>query len=220
MTRAQMNVLHSESHLSGPHPPHLISRRRSLTRLALAALMPLCALAASRTAHAQATYAASGPGGYVSLGVAASGFQQSYGQHYVGGETIFVDANLFRRVGIEAEGRRLNFHTTEDIKENTYLIGPKYSGLAHNLRPYAKFLVGRGTLDLPFHYGVATGFVMAPGAGLDWHLPNTRIAIRVADFEYQIWPQYFFGNIHPYGITSGVSFDLFRPSSTIRGHHF
>jgi hypothetical protein len=150
----------------------------------------------SQSAHAQAVYAATGPGSYVSLGLAASGFQQAYGPHYIGGETLFLDANLFRRIGVEAEARRLNFHTSEDVKENTYLIGPKISGLSHNFRPYAKFLVGSGTLDLPFHYGKGTGFVMAPGAGLDWHLRNSRLSVRVVDFEYQIWPEFYFGRIY------------------------
>jgi hypothetical protein len=171
-------------------------------------------------AHAQAVPTASGPGSYISLGLAASGFQQDYGQHYIGGETLYVDANISRRIGAEFEARRLNFHTSEDVKENTYLGGVKISTNPRRLRPYVKLLAGRGTLDFPFHYAQGSYFVIAPAAGLDWHFANSRWAVRAIDFQYQIWPQFTFGELHPYGISAGVSYDLFRPSSFPRGRHF
>ena len=135
-------------------------------------------------------------------------------------KTLFVDANLYRRIGVEFEARRLNFHTSEDVKENTYLAGVKISTNPRSLRPYVKLLAGRGTLDFPFHYAVGSYFVVAPAAGLDWHLGASRWSVRVADFQYQIWPQFSFGELHPYGISSGVSYDLFQPSSFPRGRRF
>ena len=202
-------------------------------QLALAACA--VALACTAKADAQALPTATGPGSFVSLGVAASGFQQNYGSHYIGGETAYVDANLLRRIGIEAEVRLLNAHTTEDIKESTYLVGPRFAVSTHGLRPYVKFLVGRGTVFLPFHYGSSSDFVMAPGAGIDWHFAH-RLTFRIVDAEYQIWPRFaypvsFYGasgfsseiayaQLHPYGISTGISFDLFTPSSTLRGRHF
>ena len=163
---------------------------------------------------------ATGPGSFIAVGVAASGFQQDYGQHYVGGESLYVDANLYRRIGIEGEARRLNAHTSEDVKENTYLIGPRITGLARSVRPYAKLLAGRGTLNFPFHFAVGTYFVLAPAAGLDWHLRNSPITIRVAEFEYQIWPQFTYGELHPYGVSAGISLDVFTPRDYPRGRHF
>jgi hypothetical protein len=212
-------------HSTGPnqieYPEQVpMTKRFTLPRLA-AALMLTCALAfAPSEARAQATPTAIGPGSYISLGVAASGFQQDYGHRYIGGETLFVDANLYRRVGVEFEARRLNFHTSEDVKENTYLAGVKISTHPRNLRPYVKLLAGRGTLDFPFHYATGSYFVVAPAAGLDWHLGASRFAVRVVDFQYQIWPQFSYGELHPYGLTSGISFDLFQPSDFPRGRRF
>jgi hypothetical protein len=181
----------------------------------------VCALAFGRSeARAQAHPTAIGPGSYISLGLAASSFQQDYGQRYIGGETLYVDANVYRRIGAEFEARRLNVRTSEDVKQNTYLAGVRYSILPRNLRPYGKLLAGRGTLDFPFHYAVGSYFVVAPAVGLDWHLGASRWGIRVAECEYQIWPQFSFGELHPYGITSGISLDLFQPSSFPHGKHF
>ena len=187
--------------------------------LPLLAAFVLCLAVFHPAAPAQSVHTASGPGSYVSLGFTASGYQQDYGKRYIGGATLFIDANLYRRIGIEAEGRRLAAHTSEDVKESTYLIGPKVSVLKHNLRPYGKFLVGRGTFDYPFHYAQGHYFVMAPGGGLDWHVGD-RFNVRVADFEYQIWPDFTFGALHPYGLSAGLSVDIFKPSGRIRGRHF
>jgi len=184
-------------------------------------LLFLAALAfGSSKASAQAVPTATGPGSFVSVGLAASGFQQDYGQHYIGGETLFADANLFRRIGVEAEVRRLNFRTSEDVKQNTYLVGPRITAFRRNLRPYVKLLAGRGTMVFPFHYATGSYFVVAPAAGLDWHLGVSRFTVRVADFEYQIWPQFSFGQLHPYGLSAGISFDVFTPSDYPRGRHF
>lgn len=218
MTRARHQISNRSVRREGPLSSAFA---RNLSRLAATIfLFTTAVLFGAPEAAAQAVYTATGPGSFISVGVAVSGFQQDYGTHYVGGETVFVDANLYRRIGIEAEVRRLNYRTIEDVKENTYLVGPRYTGLGHNLRPYAKFLIGRGTLDFPYHYAVGTYFVMAPAAGLDWHLGNSRFTVRVADFQYQIWPQFTYGELHPYGITSGISFDVFTPSDHPRGRHF
>ncbi len=197
-----------------------MTKQRTVPRLLFATAVT-CALAfANSEVRAQATPTAIGPGSYVSVGLAASGFQQDYGQHYIGGETLYVDANLYRKIGVEFEARRLNFHTSEDVKENTYLAGIKYSTNPRSLRPYIKLMAGRGTLDFPFHYAIGSYFVVAPSAGLDWHLKNSRWAVRMLDFQYQIWPQFTYGELHPYGISAGISYDVFRPSEYPRGKRF
>ena len=195
------------------------TRRRNF--LILSAAFLLCIFALSpEVAHAQATPTAIGPGSYVSLGLAASGFQQDYGQRYIGGETLFVDANIYRKIGAEFEMRRLNFHTSEDVKENTYMAGVRYTILPHHLRPYVKLLAGEGTFQFPFHYAHGSYFVVAPSAGLDWHIGSSRWTVRAADFQYQIWPDFTFGQLHPYGITSGISYDLLHPGSSLYGRHY
>jgi len=191
-----------------------------LRNLAAAVVLTLPLLAGLNQAGAQAVYTATGPGTYVSVGVTASAFQQDYGHHYIGGLTLFANANLTRHFGVEAEFRDLVAHTQEDVKERTYLAGVRYSVLTRTWRPYLKLLAGRGDLDFPFHYAKGSYFVIAPGAGLDLHIPNTRLSFRAVDVEYQLWPQFTFGELHPYGVSSGLSFQVFAPSESPRGRHF
>jgi hypothetical protein len=191
-----------------------------LRRFATLAVLTLPLVAGLNQAGAQAAYTATGPGTYVSVGVTASGFQQDYGKHYIGGLTLFANANLTRRFGVEAEFRDLAAHTAEDAKERTYLAGARYSVLTHNWRPYLKLLAGRGELDFPFHYARGSYFVVAPGAGLDLRIPNTRLTFRAVDVEYQVWPQFTFGALHPYGVSTGLSFQVFAPSEGTRGRRF
>jgi hypothetical protein len=160
--------------------------------------------------HAQAYYTATGPGSYISLGATVSGFQQGqYGNAKIAGGTIFLDAHLYRKIGVEAEARELNLHSAEGIHETNYLIGPKISAKGHALRPYAKFLVGRGDFRFPFGYAYGKYFMMAPGAGLDWRVHRGKVIVRVVDFEYQIWPDFTFGEIRPYGLSTGLAFTIF-----------
>jgi hypothetical protein len=188
--------------------------RNILSWLAAASLVTWCA----NGAKAQALPTAEGPGSFVSVGLRASDFQQDYGQRHIIGESFVFQVNPYRRFGIEGEGRLLNANTSESVKESTYLIGPKVYGLTHHIRPYVKVLGGRGTFDYPFHYAVGHYFVVAPGAGLDLRVGH-RLTICVADFEYQVWPNFADGQLRPYGISSGISLELFQPGG-LRGRHF
>ncbi len=96
----------------GPRMPVLLA----LVLLAAAMLLPA-------RVHAQAEPAGIGPGSYVAVGVSASGFNSGYGQQRLAGPTVYVDANLYRRVGVEAEARILRFHAQEDLRQTTYLAG-------------------------------------------------------------------------------------------------
>lgn len=157
----------------------------------------------------QAIYTAHGPGTYVAVGATFSGFDADYGQRKLGGEAIFLDAHLYRRIGVEAEVRQLNLHTNEGVRERTYLVGPKLSALSRRYRPYAKLLAGRGELDFPFGYAHGSYFVVAPAAGIDVRIRQSRVLVRLIDFEYQIWPQFTFGQLHPYGLSTGLSVRVF-----------
>jgi hypothetical protein len=165
--------------------------------------------AATLHLNAQAKYAGYGPGSYVSVGVTASGFESDYGQRLLGGASVFLDANIYRRIGVEVEARQSRFHTDEDLRESTYLVGPKISTHGRTWRPYAKLLVGRGEFNFPFDYATGSSVVVAPGAGLDWRVAHSRVMVRIIDFEYQDWPQFTYGAIHPYGASAGVSFRVF-----------
>ena len=157
----------------------------------------------------QAVYTANGPGSFVSLGVTISGYESEYGDTLLGGGSVFLDANVYRRIGVEAEGRSSRLHSNDDLRESTYLVGPRFSGLGRTWQPYAKLLIGRGEFNFPFNYAHGSYLVAAPGLGLDWRLPNHRVIIRLVDFEYQDWPKFSYGSIHPYGAGAGLSVCLF-----------
>ena len=175
--------------------------------------LPLAALAGPfrRAGQAQASYAGTGPGSYISLGVTASGFYSGeYGKIHIAGGAVFLNANLYRKIGVEAEARELNLHSNEGLHETNYLIGPKLSAKGRSFRPYAKFLAGRGDFRFPFGYGYGRYFMIAPGAGIDYRFHQGKIILRAVDFEYQIYPDFTpFGTLHPYGLSSGVSFRIF-----------
>ena len=165
--------------------------------------------AASVSSFGQASYTADGPGTYIAVGGTFSAYESDYGKRLMGGPTVFVDGNLYRRIGIEAKASWLNYHTDDGTKEQTYLIGPKISLKGRTVRPYAKLLAGRGEFEFPFGYAHGSYFVAAPGAGLDWRVSRSRLSIRVIDFEYQIWPGFSYGPLHPYGASMGLSWRVY-----------
>jgi hypothetical protein len=38
---------------------------------------------------------------------------------------------------------------------------------------------------------------------------NHGICVRLADFEYQIWPQFTYGSMSSVGISAGIRFRIF-----------
>ena len=155
--------------------------------------------------HAQNEPAGIGPGTYIQLGATFSSYHLDYGQRQLGGASAFIDAHLYRRLGIEAEYKTLRLNEDEGVHDTTYLVGPRYSVFTGHLRPYAKFLVGRGTFYYPFGDAKGSYFVMAPGGGIDWHIARTRATVRVVDVEFQQWPGFSFGQLRQYGVSSGLA---------------
>ena len=179
-------------------------RRDVLSRLAVA-----CFLSCSSFAlFGQASPAATGPGGFVSVGGMLSDYRSPYGKQRLAGGSFYVDANLSRWLGLEGEGRVLSVGAAEGSKASTYLVGPRISTNGNRFRPYAKILLGRGEFTFPFGYAKGSYFVIAPGAGVDVSLFGGRAFFRVVDFEYQDWRDFTFGQNHPYGFSTGVSVRL------------
>lgn len=158
--------------------------------------------------HAQAKYTATGPGSYIQLGVAASGFRSEYGQRFVAGPAVFLDAHLYRRLGLEAEVRDLDLHTDEEVRERTFLIGPKLTLFPHRFRPFIKLLAGRGDFRFPYNYAKGSYLVLAPGGGLDYRLGESRWTLRVLDVEYQDWHHFTFGKLRNLGASAGITYRL------------
>ena len=178
-------------------------------------------------AGAQARYAGIAPGTYIAVGATWSSFDTDYGRQRTSGAALFLDTNLYRRIGAELEYRAQPIapqplaggQNQPGTRVTTFLAGPKLSARGRTWRPYAKLLAGRGTFTFPFNYGQGTYFVAAPGAGLDWRPPahlnrtgdlsQSRLLVRLIDLEYQIWPNFTFGPLHPYGLSTGLSYRLY-----------
>lgn len=170
----------------------------------------------TRPTHAQAVYAGVGPGSYVNLGTTFAATQTGYGHQKLGGFTLYADANLFRCVGIEAEFRSLTLHAQQGVRESAWLIGPRLATRGRTIRPFAKLLVGRANFTFPFGYAQGSYLVIAPGVGLDWRIPRSRLTIRLADVEWQQWMHFTFGQQRPYTISTGFSYTLTSPHNRER----
>ena len=158
-------------------------------------------------ALAQAMPTATGPGTSIIAGGGASLFDSPYGQRDLGGGFVFADIQPQWRFGIELEARYLRIHTSEQISEKNYLAGPRVLIRSGHWQPYAKFLVGDGHIDLPFQYARGDFLALVPGAGLDFEV-NDYVNVRAVDIEYQLWREFPFGSMRPFGISTGVSFRL------------
>jgi hypothetical protein len=166
-------------------------------------------LMGGRNLHAQAMATATGPGSLLAVGGEASYFQMDYGKRMVGGAAVFAEVDPAWWFGGEAEVRFSRFGSDESVTETTFLAGPRFtlSKRPGKIRPYAKFLIGVGKINLPFSYASGNFLTYAPGGGLDYVL-NDRWTVRVVDVEYQMWPQFTYGQLNPYGISAGIIFRI------------
>jgi hypothetical protein len=158
--------------------------------------------------RAQSLPTASGEGGYTMVGGGGSLFQIDYSRRDLGGLVAYADINPAWRYGIELEARTLRYRAVEDVTEASYMVGPRISlRPGSRLQPYAKFLIGDGRITLPYHYATGSFLAYAPGGGVDYQLTD-RISIRIVDFESQMWPDFPYGQLCPYGVGTGISFRL------------
>jgi hypothetical protein len=173
------------------------------------------ALAAFWFAGSVAASAQVVPAGYqerlaIHAGGTASEYYFQFGQARLLGPTAFADIDIGRRYGIEAEARFLEFHQPIDnIHAETYLAGPRYRLNLGKFQVYAKGMVGFGVAHYTYGYGTDHhDFVAAPGGGVDYHI-SPRVHIRLADFEYQYWPEAEFGPMSSFGISAGFRVRVF-----------
>lgn len=158
-------------------------------------------------ACAQALETAGGPGASVAAGGGLSIFQVVYGRRDLGGGFVFVDFSPHWRFNVEAEARYLRVRSAEEVTEQNYLLGMRTLVTSGRERVYLKFLAGDGRIDMPFQYGRGNFLALVPGAGVDMDL-NDVTTVRIVDFEYQMWRNFPFGTMRPYGISTGISFRL------------
>jgi len=177
-----------------------------------AGLVLLAALATAPVASGQALPTATGPGAYVNVGGTYSKFQADYGSQAISGVSVYVDTNYIWRYGLETEARRMTYPNFGE-RQSTLLSGLRWSFRPKGLMPYAKLLVGGGRFDFPYGFGTGNYFVVAPGAGVDLRVGG-RVKVRLVDFEYQEWPGFTFGALHPYGVSAGISYQILGSSRT------
>jgi len=158
------------------------------------------------------------------FGLTAGGLASAFQPDYAGGGVpatapnrlygigTYVDVKISQWVQFEAEGRWMRFNPYVQITQDNYLIGPRLP--IHKLHfwratPYAKALIGFGTMN--FEYNEAHGRFtdIAFGGGLDVKLTR-RISVRAIDFEYQDWPDWVNSHgLSPYGASVGVGYRIF-----------
>lgn len=190
----------------------LPSRLRAMVQTAsIVVTVAVCCMAS-----AQRLPTATAPGSYISVGGTYGYFDVKYpGSVNVGGIGVYVDMNIRRQIGIEAEGRWLRQGELFGSNESTYLIGPRVQIHRGAFSPYVKALIGDGKLVFEKGY-YGNYFVVAGGAGLDVDL-TSKIKLRLIDFEYQDWPQFNFGvgdfayPLRPYGVSAGLSYTVYNP---------
>jgi hypothetical protein len=129
----------------------------------------------------------------LSVGVFGSGDTLQYGPRKMLGYGAFVDGDTSSHIGIEGEGRWIEFHQRANVHAETYSIGGRYHFVFGRLQPYAKGLVGFGNFTFPYNYAQGRYLIVTAGAGLDYRWTH-RVSLR-ADFEYQDWPQFTYGNM-------------------------
>ena len=179
-----------------------------LGALAVPAILLALGLALGRTASAQVVPAGDEGGLRVFAGGTASGFAVQYGERKMLGVSAVVDVDTVHPVGLEAEARWLTFHQTADVHATTWLAGPRYHRTMGKFQLYGKGLVGVGEFNFPYNYAHGSYLVIAPGGGVDFTV-SRKVRLRLADAEYQIWPQFTFGSMASYGISTGVRIRVF-----------
>ena len=189
----------------------LLRLRPSSGALLPVVLLALC-LGTGRAARAQVVPAADKGGLKLSAGGTASGYYLGYGEVKIAGATAFFDADNIRHYGVEVEARWLTLHTKNEQvgaaaaeHATTYLAGPRYFRNYGRFQPYAKALVGIGQFNYPYNFARETDLVVAPGGGVDFRL-SKKFRWRAVDFEYQFWPQFTYGNMSSYGLSTGLRY--------------
>ena len=171
----------------------------------LVLLAPLLLLASSGIAHAQTTPA--GNRGVLQFSAGATGSFDTiqYGSRQMYGAGAFVDAESTGHFGLEAEGRWIEFPQQNDnVHAETYSIGGRWHWvLTNHWQPYAKALIGFGSFNYAYNLGQDHDLIVTGGAGVDFRCTH-RIFFRVADFEYQDWPEAHYGNLVPFNVSAGL----------------
>ena len=200
------SAFHSYKSVAGEQG--ILPGSRAVFAAGFSVLIVLVCLAGTRPALAQVKPSGDAGGFTVSAGATASGYEVQYGEQKLLGVAAIVDVDTRRRIGLEAEGRWLLFHQTNDLHVTTYAAGPRYHLTHGKFQFYGKGLVGIGQFNFPYNYATGTYLLIAPGGGVDYRW-NRKLTLRLADVEYQFWPQFTYGAMTSTGVSVGVRYNIF-----------
>jgi opacity protein-like surface antigen len=188
-------------------------------------LFPLVLAAALSSAVApslaQTSPSAYGPNLPFTIGGGLSDLNVDWGKNRMLGYAAWLDwrpgfRSYLDGLGLEGEGHNTAYDSTgglTNFSELTISGGPRYEWQHYrNFRPYGKFLIGYGRLDVAnFAPPVTTNIVYSMGAGFEYRALH-RIWAR-AEYEYQAWPNLGGGGkaLDPQGFTAGISYDFRTP---------
>ncbi len=159
--------------------------------------------------HAQAVYAASETA-HIQAGFGGLYLRNDYTDRAAEGISLWGDYDFlrFRRVdvGLEVAAHFGGIQTPDDIGENSYLFGPRFSYRRHRLTGYAKILVGRATITNQLLKQSSSYNVLgAYGGGIEYRVAR-KFNIRAVDLELQKWPDFEPHTLSPVAISVGVSY--------------
>ena len=183
-------------------------RPRIWRRAAFSAIVLAACFAAAGTALAQVAPSATTGEFKLSAGGTGSGYYLQYGAQKLIGASAFVDADLKHGLGIEGEGRWLEWNKVNDVHVETYSAGLRYHMNFHRFQPYAKGLIGFSNFNFPFSYAHGRYLTVSAGGGLEYRWTR-RIRIRAADVEWQDWPQFTYGSMNNIAVGSGIRVGIF-----------
>ncbi len=106
--------------------------------------------------------------------------------------------------GIEGNFRNSKPTSDSTVYERTYEIGPRYYFTAGRLKPYAKFMVGRGVYNYHNTAANVAYNMIAGGVGGDYQLTRS-LNIR-AEYELQNWFGFPLQPLRPGLVTIGVAY--------------
>jgi opacity protein-like surface antigen len=160
---------------------------------------------------AQVTPAQSGGSKFsLALGAGFSGFDTDYSPDRMYGVTAYYDMDYGRWIGLEVEGRTIQWNQFHNLREDTIAAGgrvrlPRYKRFI----PYVKFLGGIGSIDFPPYphlpnYKHDTFAFYDAGGGLDYKLTQ-HVYLR-GDYEYEWWPRWPAHGLTPNGFTIGANY--------------
>jgi hypothetical protein len=147
-------------------------------------------------------------------GATGTGQYLQYGERKQWGVTGFLEVDTSHHIGAVFETTWIHPRQPDNIHTLTFQGGARYRMNFGKIEPYAKALAGVGEFSYPYHYFDNGSFlIVSPGGGVDYRL-NSRIRLRVVDFEYTYWPQFSYnpGTTTPISsatVSSGIRVRIF-----------